>query len=474
MDPIRLAPGLELPAEDLLESAIAIIAKRGRGKSGALKVLMEELTRVGLPFVALDPVGILWGIRSSFDGTGPGLPVLVIGGEHGDVPLNRKNGAAVAQRIIQENISAVIDFSEEPKAAYREFVRDFAHELFRKNDTPRMVILEEAPELVPQRVMGDRADTFEAVERLVSRGRNKGLGVVLVSQRASTTNKDVLTQVDVLIVLGLASPQDRKAIGEWVRAWDLENQAEAFDRGLAGLHRQEAWVWSPEAFGGLFKKVRFRDFTTFHPDKTHLRRMGWLKVRAVTADVAGVVARFEGHKSRSTGEKDVEEKERKAYEAKIRALEEKVAQSTRLSEELAERLRKSEGLVTLRPGSGPPLERVTSAVDPHDLAVTHEMPSLSVVHKLPTVETDTGKMVGRIALLISEDFFNGGTKRQADVGHEFVRRGFGANFSSGGLSVRLSEAMAQMTVWGFLRKEETGYSLVPGVKARIRVTEDRT
>ncbi|MCI4317116.1 MAG: hypothetical protein L3J96_01130, partial [Thermoplasmata archaeon] len=439
MDPIRLAPGLELPAEDLLESAIAIIAKRGRGKSGALKVLMEELTRVGLPFVALDPVGILWGIRSNFDGTGPGLPVLVIGGEHGDVPLHRKNGAAVAQRIIQENISAVIDFSEEPKAAYREFVRDFSHELFRKNDTPRMVILEEAPELVPQKVIGDRAETFEGGERLVSRGRNKGLGVVLVSQRAATLNKDVLTQVDVLIVLGLAAPQDRKALGDWIRAWDVENQAATFDGGLAGLHRQEAWVWSPEAFGGLFQKIKFRDFTTFHPDKTHLRRMGFLKVRAVTADVAGVVARFEGHRSKSTKEEDVEEKERKAYESKIRTLEDQL-------ELLREQLRQRDREPGAPASRAPPSIPVSTNVDPHDVRVTHELPSVTAVHKLPLVETNTEQMVGRIALLIAEGFWENGTaKIQADVGRELVRRGFGSNFSSGGLSVRLSEAMGKMT-----------------------------
>lgn len=292
MTKLELASGLKLDAADFLESAIGIIGKRGRGKSGLVKVIMEELAGAGLPFVAFDPVGVMWGLRSSFDGKGPGFPVLVVGGSHGDLRLERKAGAEIARAVIQANISCIVDFSEESKAVYREFVKDFSHTLFAINDTPRVVIIEEAPELVPQRLRPDMAEVFEAVERLVSRGRNKGLGVILVSQRAATINKDVLTQVDALFLFGLVSPQDRKAVAEWVEAHDEKGKLEEFERGIAELQRQEAWFWAPEAFGGAFKKIRVRDFITFHPDKTHLRRTGMLESKPVTTDVSGIVARL--------------------------------------------------------------------------------------------------------------------------------------------------------------------------------------
>src|SRR4030042_1043738 len=127
---VRISEDLELNAEDFMESAIGVIGKRGGGKSGGVKVIMEELVRVGLPFVAFDPVGIMWGIKSSLDGKSEGFPVLVIGGSHGDIKLDRRAGAQVAVAVVQANVSCVIDFSEEPKAAYREFVRDFSHKLF--------------------------------------------------------------------------------------------------------------------------------------------------------------------------------------------------------------------------------------------------------------------------------------------------------------------------------------------------------
>lgn len=288
---LHVAPGLRIPAEEFVESATAFIGKRGAGKSGAVKVLEEELFRVGLPFITLDPVGVHWGIKSSADGKSPGLPVLVIGGEHGDLKLDRRAGGEIARAILEANVSCVVDFSQEPKAAYRQFVADFAHELFRLNKSPRVVILEEAPQLVPQKVASDRAVTYEAVERLVSVGRNKGIGIVLVSQRAATINKDVLTQIDNLFVGRLVSPQDRKALGEWVEAWDVRDHFDEFMSRLASLPTRTMYLWSPDTLK-KFETVRFKDFTTLHGDHTHLRRIGLLNVQPVPADVSTVIAKL--------------------------------------------------------------------------------------------------------------------------------------------------------------------------------------
>jgi uncharacterized protein len=288
---LHLAPGLSVPAEQFARSATAFIAKRGSGKSGAVKVTEEELFRVGIPFITFDPVGVHSGIKSSYDGKSAGLPVLVIGGSHGDVRLDRRAGAETCRAILEANVSCVIDFSEEPKSVYRDFVRDFSREFYAKNATPHIVIMEEAPELVPQRFRPDMAETFEAVERLVSRGRNKGIGVILVSQRAATINKDVLTQIDNLFVGRLLSPQDRKALREWIEAWDVKGQEEKFMSELASLPTRTMYLWSPEALKE-FKQVRFHDFKTLHRDRTHLDQLGLLESKTVTADVSAVVEKL--------------------------------------------------------------------------------------------------------------------------------------------------------------------------------------
>ena len=287
---LHIGEGLSLPAEEFLSSATGIYGKRGRGKSGAVKRTIEELDRVGLPFILFDPAGVHWAAASSADGKSPGLPVLVIGGKHGHLPLNRKAGAEVARAVVEQNVSVIVDFKSEPKAAYREFIRDFCHELFHVEGSPRVVIIEEAARLVPQKLRPDMAESFEAVEKLVTQGRNEGIGVVLVGQRPAMTNKDVLSEVDSLLIFGLVSPQDRKAIREWVEAKGDEDKLAEFDAGVASLRQREAWFWSPEAYGGdIFRRTTILPFRTLHGDRTHLRKLNLLDTRPVLRDVTPLV-----------------------------------------------------------------------------------------------------------------------------------------------------------------------------------------
>lgn len=433
-DTIRVSDTLALPAEDALESAIGIIGKRGRGKSGLVKVVMEELVRIGLPFVAFDPVGIMWGIRSSADGLGPGLPVLVVGGSHGDLPLDRAAGARTAKAIVDANCSAILDFSEEPKTVYREFIKDFAHELYRVNDTPRQVIVEEAPELVPQRLRPDMTPVFEAVERLVSRGRNKGLGVILVSQRAATINKDVLSQIDALFVMGLTAPQDRKALQEWVEGRADPAKEEEFFQAIAGLARQEAFFWSPEAFGSAFQRLRVRNFETFHPDKTHLRRSGMLSVRAVTADVAGVVRDLRAALTSSPAE-------RPRVKVVARAMP-----APNVSRDVIHRFL---DLPTPPPPS-------TAPAEPVDVVLRSPRAEVKIERPIARVTVDEATPIGKVLVLLLEGYF--ATPRTQGNVRDEIRRRYGMDYNSnGGMWKTLRGALTQCLEpgWGFLITEGT-------------------
>lgn len=88
---IALAADLLLPPEAVTET-FAILANRGSGKSVTAQRLVEQLHHVGLPVVVVDVKGDWWGIRSSADGAGPGLPFVIFGGDHGDVPLEPTAG----------------------------------------------------------------------------------------------------------------------------------------------------------------------------------------------------------------------------------------------------------------------------------------------------------------------------------------------------------------------------------------------
>src|SRR3954466_12902476 len=80
---------------------------------------------------------------------------------------------------------------------------------------------------------------------LVRRGRARGIGVTLVTQRAAVLNKDVLTQVEVLIALRTIAPQDREAIDAWVKVHGTPEQRAELLASLPSLPIGTAWFWSP-------------------------------------------------------------------------------------------------------------------------------------------------------------------------------------------------------------------------------------
>src|SRR5690349_2671401 len=79
----------------------AILAKRGAGKSYTAAVIAEEFARTNIPFVVFDPIDVWWGLRLAADGRGRGLPVVVFGVEHADIPLERDMGRRIAQAIVK-------------------------------------------------------------------------------------------------------------------------------------------------------------------------------------------------------------------------------------------------------------------------------------------------------------------------------------------------------------------------------------
>lgn len=264
MTALHIAGELQLPVDAATET-FGILAKKGAGKSNAAVVMAEEMHAAGIPWVAIDPKGDWWGLRSSADGKGPGLPIIVFGGRHGDVPLEPTAGALIADLVLEQSLTCVLDVSEFTKADVRRFLLAFADRLYRQaEDEPIHLFLEEAHEYLPQMVRGDDANLVSAWQRIVKQGRFKGLGCTLVTQRSAALNKDVLTQVDTLIVLRTTSPQDRAAVKAWV---DVHADAADMLATLPGLESGEAWVWSPEFLGQL-TRIRFRRRSTFDSGAT--------------------------------------------------------------------------------------------------------------------------------------------------------------------------------------------------------------
>ena len=279
---------------DLVTHTMAIIAMRGWGKTVAATVIAEEMCEAGMPWVALDPVSVWWGLRCNPDGTPGGYPIVIIGGPHADLPLDKDSGARIAEAILQENLCCVVDLKMESKNTWRKFVADFCDRLMELNPAvPRHIFIEEAPEFVPQKPMGEQKRSLAAVDRLIRLGRNQGYGASLISQRYATIQKDVLTQCDSLLAGRMIGKTDRVASSEWIGEVASElfsgRNADKFVSSLAGLTGGHGWFLSPQ-WDNRFVEVQIRRRKTFHPGAT--REIGKSPVQVQLSDVREFVERF--------------------------------------------------------------------------------------------------------------------------------------------------------------------------------------
>jgi len=267
---LRIAEGLSLPA-DIVTQAIAILARKGAGKTYTGSVIAEEVIRASIPIVILDPTGAWWGLRSSVNGSQAGLPVVIFGGDHGDVPLEESAGRVIADVVVEHPGAYIVDLSGFPsRRAEQRFAAEFLERLYRakgRETGPLLLIVDEADTFAPQRPGPEQTRTLGALEAIVRRGRIKGLGDLLITQRAAVLNKNVLTQTEVLVVMQTTGPQDRAAIDAWIEGNGTPAERAEVLGSLASMEQGEAWVWSP-SFLRLLRRVRIRARTTYDSSRT--------------------------------------------------------------------------------------------------------------------------------------------------------------------------------------------------------------
>ncbi len=274
MKQLSLAKNLSLPLEAVTQ-AFGILAKRRAGKSYTARRFAEQLFNAGQQIVIVDPKGDWWGIRSSADGKGPGLPVVILGGERGDVPLEVNAGEVVAKLVVEERVSVLLDLSLLRKNEVATFMGIFLETLYRlkareQYRTPVMLIVDEADAIAPQKPFGGEERMLGAAEDIVRRGGQRGIGCTLITQRSAVLNKNVLTQIQALIVLRTISPQDLKAIDAWIDVHGTEEERKLLKESLPSLPTGDAWVWSPgwPTADGIFEHVHVLPIETFDSGAT--------------------------------------------------------------------------------------------------------------------------------------------------------------------------------------------------------------
>lgn len=252
-----------------LDRPTAIVGTTGAGKTFLAKSAVERLLDLGRRVIILDPTGAWWGLRAGADGSaGGGFPVLIFGGDHADISVEptADAGRALALALADRDVQAIIDTSEMTGGEKNRFLTPFLENLYARNKAALHLIVDEADEVAAQRLADGEQRLFGAFDKIVRRGRIKGFRPMMISQRPAVIHKNVLSQIGTLFALKLTSPQDRKAIDDWVKGNADADQAKAVMSSLPTLKRGEGWIWSPA--DNVLDRVTFPPIRTYDSSRT--------------------------------------------------------------------------------------------------------------------------------------------------------------------------------------------------------------
>jgi len=280
---LRVSDNLVLSA-DVVVSTAGIFATKGLGKTHLAQVMAEEMLAHGQVIVAIDPTDAWYGLRSSADGKHDGYPVVVIGGDHGDLTLEPGGAVQLAEAVVTERFSCVICTDGMSDMAETKFVREFLDTIYRRNREPLHIFVDEADVFAPQRPFDvEDARCIRAMSHIVRRGRKKGIGTTLITQRPAELNASVRTMVDMLFVLGMSHNLDIDAVEKWLRLRKKKHGGNAafalqeeMIESLDSLQRGDAWVWAPRM--KIHKRFRARAKRTFDSGATP--KPGQKKIKA--------------------------------------------------------------------------------------------------------------------------------------------------------------------------------------------------
>lgn len=263
---LRISDQVSLPL-DFVTSTQAIVSKKRVGKSYTAQVEAEELLEAKQQIVVLDPTDVWYGLRSSADGTKPGYPITVFGGRHANLPLEATAGAELAEAIVHDKFSAVLSLKLFTKGERLRFAADFLETLYRQNREAMHLFIDEADAFVPQKTWSpEQARCLGAADEIVRRGGVDGVGITLITQRSAVINKDVLSQIDRLIVLRMNYPLDIAAIRDWIAGHVDVAKAKEMLASLPSLPKGDAWMWSPDT--EQFLRIHVRTKRTFDSGRT--------------------------------------------------------------------------------------------------------------------------------------------------------------------------------------------------------------
>jgi hypothetical protein len=235
---------LGISAQELVTGRTCVIAQSGAGKSWGIAVLCEHLCRSYLGFCLIDTEGEYFSLKDRF-------PIIWIGSDEScDYDIESVDLHSVLRDAILSSRFVIFDVSEVDMRAKATPLVNILYELESELRKPFLLIVEEADKFIPQ-----SRDSIKMIEEISRRGRKRGLGLLVATQRPSLVQKNVLSQCNNQIIGKLTIDNDLKAVSHF---FDARKEVEE----LITLEPGEFFV-----MGGLVREktlMKFGDRETKH------------------------------------------------------------------------------------------------------------------------------------------------------------------------------------------------------------------
>jgi len=202
---IKLNNEVAIDVPKLIDSRLLIQANSGGGKSQLLRRILEQ-SHGKVQQIVIDPEGEFSTLREKFD--------YILVGEGGDMPAESRSAALLARKLLELNVSAIIDLYELPPQERKHFVKLFLDSMI---NAPKdlwhscIVVLDEAHVFAPEK---GESEALGSVIDLASRGRKRGYCAVIATQRISKLSKDAAAECNNKLIGRATMDIDMKRAGE--------------------------------------------------------------------------------------------------------------------------------------------------------------------------------------------------------------------------------------------------------------------
>ncbi len=217
------------------------------------------------------PVGV-W--RNLQVGINPhkGYPVIVAGGhKEADIQLTPENAVQIVRAAMKARVSLIVDLyspSLANKSKWKKIVQESIDVLMYENEYgPIHIIVEEAAEFIPQRLMGNDAKVYSSIERVARMGRNANLGLTIINQRAEEVNKAILELCATIFLHKQVGKNSLSSIQKWLaHIGSTDNNGKSITSQLPQLQKGECFIIDTNTYkGGTILKSKILKKKTFHP-----------------------------------------------------------------------------------------------------------------------------------------------------------------------------------------------------------------